>query len=176
MIKIETASYKTHSKAELDELYRIVIRGYELTESEIWGDNYIRIFRPEYDLLIEKGEVLLAKCNGFVVGGIHCYQISKLDFTFSLLATDFDYGGKGIGTALIHKVEEIALAKGLESIKMEVLRVKGVNTPSKLRLDSFYRRLGYHYTHSEDCSCKIPSIKYAKLKAQSDFDFYKKVL
>jgi len=176
MVKIETASSQTHSKTELDRLYHIVIKGYELTESEIWGEDYIRIFRPEYDALVEKGEVLLAKYKNQIAGGIHCYQISDEDFTFSLLATDFELGGKGIGTALIHKVEEIAVGIGMKNIKMEVLRVRGLDTVSKLQLDAFYKRLGYQYTHSKDCACKIPTEKYKKLKAPSDFDFYKKVL
>lgn len=176
MIRIETASFEQHSQTELSQLYNIVIKGYELTEKEIWGENYVRIFRPEYDALVRKGEVLLAKYNGNIAGGIHYYAISPTTYTFSLLASDFSLGGKGIGTALIKAVEDLAVQAGATHLKMEVLRVKGLDTDFKVRLHHFYESLGYHFTHAEDCICKIPLEKYKKLKAPSNFDFYSKAL
>ena len=176
MVTIETASLIHHSQEELDKLYQIVIKGYELTEAEIWGPKYVRVFRHDYDELIKKGEILLAKYNGDIAGGIHTYQLNSQVYTFSLLASNFNLGGKGIGTALINAAEKQAINAGAQVIQMEVLRVKGLDTDSKLRLDSFYKRLGYRFSHSEDCISKIPIHKYKKLKAPSNFDFYKKHL
>lgn len=176
MTTIEIASFNSHSSEELDALYNIVIKGYEITEAEIWGKNYVRVFRPEYDSLIEKGQILIAKYNGEVAGGIHFYRIDNKRFTFSLLATDFRNAGKGIGKLLIEKIEFETLKAGGVSVQMEVLRVKDKDTESKLRLDKFYKKLGYTYSHSEDCICKIPIEKYKKLEAPSNFDFYIKEL
>ncbi len=176
MLNIETASLDSQSQEEIDQLYNIIIKGYELTEEEVWGKHYIRIFRPEFDALVNQKQVLIAKYNGIVVGGIHHYQLANEVYTFSLLATDFAFSGKGFGTALIEAVEDIALKTGHKKVQMEILRVKGLDTVSKLKLAKFYEKLGYQYTHSEDCSCKIPMPKYGRLKAQSDFDFYVKSL
>lgn len=176
MIQIKTASLINHSKLELDELYEIIIKGYELTEEEVWGPKYVRVFRPEYDRLIEKGEVLIAFYNGKVAGGIHHYSINDQGYTFSLLAVNFSLGGLGIGKALIDEIENIAISKKAKQIKIEVLRVRGVDTIAKLKLAKFYDRLGFKYSHSKDCSCLIYQEKYEKLKAPSDFDFYIKQL
>lgn len=176
MIEIEKASYQKHSEAELSRLYDIVIKGYELTEEEVWGKNYIRIFKPDYFKLIAKNEIFVAKYNGVIAGGVHAYALRDNVYTFSLLGTDFELGGLGIGTALIKAVEEEALASGAKSIEMEVLRVRGVDTVPKVRLANYYKRLGYSFIRSEDCSCKIPDWKYKKLIQPSDFDFYRKLL
>jgi GNAT superfamily N-acetyltransferase len=155
-------------------LYDIIIKGYELTEEEVWGKNYVRIYRPAYDQLVQKAEILLVRYANQIVGGIHHYKVNEDTYTFSLLATDFSAAGKGIGSSLIKHVEKIAKQEAVQKIQIEILRVRGLNTESKLRLDAFYKRLGYAYTHSEDCICKIPIEKYKKLKAESDFDFYVK--
>lgn len=176
MIKIEKASFIKHSSEELNTLYQIIIKGYELTEEEVWGPNYVRIFKPEYDKLIENGEILIAFFNGKVAGGINHYGRNNNEYTFSLLATDFNMGGMGIGKALINTVEDIAIQKEINLIKIEILRVRGVDTIPKLRLANFYAKLGYEYSHSNDCSCLIYNEKYRKLKAPSDFDFYLKKL
>lgn len=176
MIKIETASIELHTQLELDKLYQTIIKGYELTEEEVWGPNYVRVFKPDFDQLVLQKSVLIAFYNGAVAGGVYHYSKNKLEYTFSLLATDFSLGGRGIGKALIDRIEEIAIRKGAKQIKIEILRVRGADTVSKLRLAKFYDKLGYQYSHSEDCSCLIYPEKYKKLKAPSDFDFYLKQL
>jgi GNAT superfamily N-acetyltransferase len=176
MITVETASLNNLSEQEVNSLYQIIIKGYELTEEEVWGKNYVRISKADYIDLITKGQILVAKFKGSIAGGIHYYEAQPGIYTFSLLGTDFMLAGKGLGTALIQSVEDRAKKAGATAIEMEVLRVKTFDTESKLRLAKYYQKLGYHYTHSADCSCKIPAEKYSRLKAPSDFDFYRKMI
>ncbi len=176
MIKILKANSDQLSPTDLEDLYKIIIKGYELTEVEVWGENYVRIFPDEYYELVKSGNVLVALYNGKVAGGIYCYPIDSKTYGFSLLATDFDLKGKGIGTKLIQTAEDIAIKNGASVMSIEILRVRGLDVESKLTLAGFYERLGYRYTHSEDCSCKIHPEKYKRLAAPSDFDFYVKEL
>ena len=176
MITIDNLSITKYSKKELEQVYHILIKGYELTEAEIWGVNYVRIFYDDFLELVKKNEILMAKLNDAIAGCIHYYKNEDNTYTFSLLASDFNLAGKGVGSALIKKVELIAKQNGADAVKMEVLRVRGIAVPSKIRLHEFYLKLGYKYTHSLDCACKIPPEKYKKLIAPSDFDFYMKTL
>ncbi len=176
MIEIKIANTETIQVAEVQLLYDIIIEGYAVTEKEVWGNNYVRIFPDDYHALIKKNEILVALYNGKVAGGIHVYPINSKIYTFSLLATNFQLKGKGIGSALIYAVEQMARENGAEKVTLEILRVKNIEVDSKTRLANFYKRLGYSYTNSEDCICKIPLVKYQKLLNPSDFDFYEKVL
>lgn len=176
MLEIVNASLPRFSEDDIQKLYDIVIKGYELTEEEVWGKKYIRIFPEEYKALVKKKEVLVALYDNEIVGGIQYYFPDKATSTFSLLATNFVFKGKGIGTALINEVEKLAKIAGASMIKIEILRVRGLDVDCKMVLANYYNRLGYKYTHSEDCICKIHAEKYKKLEAPSDFDFYEKLI
>ncbi|MFD1553469.1 hypothetical protein DNU06_07295 [Putridiphycobacter roseus] len=174
MVTIAKLDESLYSVNQIEQVYNILIEGYAMTESEIWGINYVRILYADFLELVRKGELLVAEFDGVIAGCIHYYKNDDNTYTFSLLASDFNLSGKGIGTALIQKVETIAQVNGAKGVKMEVLRVRGVDVPSKIRLHQFYLKLGYSYTHSADCICKIPAEKYKNLIAPSDFDFYSK--
>jgi len=176
MLKIIPTSERVLSKQEIESVHNIMRIAYEITEEEIWGPNYIRLFIEDYTKLIEEGNIFVAYLNDVIVGSVHIYSKDKNTYTFSLLSTDFNFGGQGIGTALINRVEEEALKNGATQIKMEVLRIKDQDVPHKIKLNNYYKRLGYSYTHSEDCACIIPEWKYKLLVQPSDFDFYCKKL
>jgi len=176
MLKIFPTSEKPLNQAQIEKVHDIMCIAYEKTEEEIWGENYVRLFLEDYTKLILEGNIFVAYLNDVIVGSIHIYQKDKQTYTFSLLSTDFNYGGQGIGTALINRVEAEALKNGANQVKMEILRVKDINVPHKVRLHNYYKRLGYNYTHSEDCACIIPDWKYKLLVAPSNFDFYCKKL
>lgn len=176
MLKIIPTSERSLSEQEIFQVHEIMRIAYEMTEEEIWGSNYIRLFIEEYTKLVEEGNIFVAYLNDVIVGSVHIYAKDKNTYTFSLLSTDFNFGGQGIGTALINRVEEEASKFNASHIKMEILRVKGLDVPHKLRLHNYYEKLGYKYTHSDDCSCIIPNWKYVLLKQPSNFDFYSKKL
>jgi GNAT superfamily N-acetyltransferase len=176
MLEIKSTESHQLSVIEIEKLHGIITMAYANTEKEIWGDNYTRLFLPEYTELVEKGEIYVAFYNGEIAGGVHLYKGEGNAYTYSLLGVDFNLGGKGIGSALIQTVENEAKAKGGTVMKIEILRVKSLEVPHKVVLAKFYERLGYTYTGSDDCSCKIPDWKVKLLVAPSDFDFYSKPL
>jgi len=176
MLKIIPTSERTLTITEISQAHEIMRIAYEVTEEEIWGKNYIRLYIEEFTKLVEAGDVYVAYLNDIIVGSIHIYQKDADTFTFSLLSVDFNLGGKGIGSALIKRAEEEAIKKKASFVKIEILRVKGIDIPHKIRLHNYYKRLGYNYTHSADSDCLIPDWKYKLLVKSSDFDFYSKKL
>ena len=176
MIEIFNATNPRFSEVDIKKVYDIIIKGYELTEEEVWGKQYVRIFPDEFTELVNSGNIHVAVYNNQVAGGIYVYQIDDETYGFGLLASEFTLNGQGIGTALINAAEQLALQNKASRMAIEILRVKGVDVESKLILARYYERLGYVYTHSEDCICKIKPAKYKKLVAPSNFDFYVKRL
>lgn len=176
MIKIKSTNTVKLNEQQIVRLHDIIRIAYEKTEEEIWGKNYVRIFLDDFKVLVDKGEILVAFLDGEIVGGVHAYKRNEGVYAFSLLGVDFDYGGKGIGTQLIKSVEALAIKNGANKVNIEILRVKSTQVSHKVRLANYYKRLGYEYTHSEDCACLIPEWKYKKLHEPSNFDFYTKKL
>ncbi len=176
MLKIVSTKERQLSETEVKQLHHVMVKGYELTEEEIWGKNYVRLFLPDFKALIDKGNVYVAYLNDLIVGCIHVYKKNNDAYGFGLLSVDFNYAGRGIGTALIQKAEEIAIANHAKQMKIEILRVKDEDVHHKVILANYYKRLGYKYTHSKDCSCLIPEWKYKLLIKPSNFDFYVKDL
>lgn len=173
MLQIQSAKLASHQQRM--QLYDFLIIAYAVTEIEVWGPNYVRIEFEDYNLLIEKGEVLMAMYDGEVVGGIHFSRRGDVMYSFSLLCADFNKSGLGIGRALIEEVEKIAKSNGAEAIEIEILRPRGIEVPFKVRLNDWYEKLGYHYTSSENFALVRPE-KAKKLVTPSDFDHYLKKL
>ena len=176
MLQIIPTYEKELTASQTKEAHEILRIAYAVTEKEIWGDNYDRLFLEDFTKIVKSGDIFVAYLNDQIVGSVHIYASDKDTYRFSLLSVDFKHGGNGIGTALIKRAEEEALKHGAKQIKIEILRVKNVDVPHKLRLHQYYQRLGYVHTGSEDCSCLIPDWKYELLVAPSDFDFYCKKL
>jgi GNAT superfamily N-acetyltransferase len=176
MLKIISTSDKQLTPLEISQAHEIMRIAYEMTEVEIWGENYVRLFLKEFTKLVEEGHIFVAYLNDVIVGSIHIYQKDSKTYTFSLLSADLNLGGQGIGSALINRAEEEAIKNNASQIKIEILRVKGIDVPHKIRLHTYYERLGYKYTHSADSNCIIPDWKYKLLVKPSDFDFYTKKL
>ncbi|MGV6861129.1 MAG: GNAT family N-acetyltransferase [Putridiphycobacter sp.] len=174
MIEIKSFIERPLNEDEIKKLHQIMVKGYELTEEEIWGKNYVRLFYPEFKTLVLKNEILIAYYNSEIVGCLRHYAKDENTYSFGLLSVDFDFGRKGIGKALIDKVEEIAKSEGYDKIQIEILRVKDMDVPHKVVLAKYYERLGYNYTKSMDCSIYIPDWKYKLLVRPSDFDVYVK--
>jgi GNAT superfamily N-acetyltransferase len=177
MLKIQSTSDYQLSRPAFDRLYQIIIAAYAQTEKEVWGENYVRVQKDKFQELVDKGEILIAFLDGEIVGGVHCLQLADDAFSFSLLGADFNYSGKGIGKALVKAVEQVAYTKGAKEIRIEVLRAEHIVVESKIRLASWYNRLGYPFVKTIDVfEVYNDADKWAKLVNPSVFDCYLKVL
>lgn len=174
-IQIISTSNNALTSSEKLRTYEIMRDAYASTESEIWGENYIRLSQEEYFELLAGDQVLVAKWNGEIAGCIYFYQKDENSFGFGLLGTHIEFTKRGIGRALIQAVEDRAEAANARSINIEILRVRGMDVPCKIVLRKWYEAMGYNYTHSEDFA-NIKPDKAASLARPSDFDYYMKTL
>jgi len=166
------------SKEHIKRLYDIMIYGYEVTEVEVWGENYKRMLPEEFDAIIEKGELIGAWWEGVPVGSIHTSPLTKEAYVFGLLSADFDYKGKNIGRQLIQAAEEHARKNGAAFMELEILRLKDKELPVKEQLRDWYTRLGYEHTITIDFADRKPdkAEKAEHFAAPSVFDCYRKSL
>lgn len=165
-------------KEVLNKAYEILIFAYAKTEVEIWGENYSRISRNEFEKLIQKEEVYFAFDNEKIAGCIHLNKISNDTYSFGLLAVDFNLKGKGVGSELIGFIEKIAQEKGGKRMLLEILKPAIEVLPTKKLLHEWYTRLGYTFNETMPfLALKQDKIEKAKeLKVPAVFDCYSKNL
>lgn len=166
------------SKEDTDRLYQIMLHAYAITEERIWGEEYIRMSRSEFNDLIANGEVVAAWKDNVPVGSIQVSRVDEHTFSFGLLSVDFDYKGLNIGRMLIERAEQIALDCGASYMSLEILRPENEVLPVKQVLSDWYIRQGYMYTESVGFLDKKPDkLEKSKLFVQpSVFDCYRKRL
>ena len=164
--------------SEIDSQYEILVNAYAQTEREIWGENYVRISKEEYQQLIEQEHVFTAFLNNEVVGTILLSQLSETIFSFGLLAVDFSNKGLGIGRKLVYHAEQEAMKLGATEMTLEILRPKNQFVQFKQQLAEWYERQGYVFTHSADfLELKPTKTEKAKqLITPAVFDCYRKEL
>ncbi|UKN02307.1 GNAT family N-acetyltransferase [Paracrocinitomix mangrovi] len=177
MLTVFSAKDFRLTEEQFATLYDIIIHAYRETESEIWGENYVRVSEQEFGACIDRDEILVAFLDGKVVGGIRYFHLRDKTWTFSLLGADFNQKGKGIGRALIDAVEEKVKEKGGDRIHIEVLRAEDIDVESKNILSNWYQRLGYDLVKTIDVfEVYDDADKWNKLANPSVFDCYLKAL
>lgn len=177
MLKIYDSKQKPLTYDEFHKLYDIVVAAYANTELEVWGPNYVRVSKEDYQQYIDDNEIMFALLDGEVVGGVRCFELKPQVWTFTLLGADFNHKGKGIGKALIDAVEKRAIAANATSIHIEVLKAEHIEVASKKILADWYIRLGYDFVKTIDVfEVYNDPIKWSKLANPSVFDCYLKQL
>lgn len=155
-----------------------MIHGYQVTEVEIWGENYLRMSQEEFYEVIQSGELIGAWVDHVPVGSIHTYKLREDAFAFGLFSVDFDFKGQNIGRRLITQAEQKAKSEGASFMELEILRLKNKELPEKQHLKEWYERLGYQHIETLDFVQRKPD-KAEKVKnfiAPSVFDCYRKRL
>lgn len=162
----------------LKKQYEILIQAYAETETEIWGENYVRISLNEYRELIENEMVFTAFLENELVGTLFLSDNGNCVFSFGLLAVDFSKKGFGIGRALIKTAEQTAIKLGGEVMALEILKPRNQSVPFKEQLAKWYQRQGYEFVFSKSfIELKPTKIEKAKeLITDAVFDCYEKKL
>jgi GNAT superfamily N-acetyltransferase len=175
MITIHSAKQKQLSEAHFQTLYHIIVKAYADTEAEMWGENYVRVSEAAFREFMAADQVLVAFMDDQVVGGLRYYPLDTDTFSFGLFGADFSLSGKGIGRALIERVEEEVKKAGASKIKIEILRARDFELPIKKILHDWYQRLGYKFTHTVGFAEEFPD-RAKGILVPCDFDYYEKRL
>jgi GNAT superfamily N-acetyltransferase len=178
MITIESADFKSLNQEELIRLHDLMVYAYEITEREIWGKDYTRMFFDEFVDVVKSGAVILARLDNEIVGSITTNKLDEESYGFGLLNADFSKKGLGIGRKLIAASEAFAKQQGARYMKIEILRPSNIEVPQKKMLADWYTSLGYAFDTSMSFEARKPdkAEKALKLIAPTQFDCYTKVL
>ena len=178
LITVKQLNIENLSEQTLSRMYAILIHAYAETEVEVWGPNYVRIYKDELTDLVKRGEFYGAFIQEQLVGSVRLYRKEKQSFSFGLLSANFELKGKGIGKALVDYIENKAKQEGALYMDLEILRPIAIEVPFKLVLHKWYTKLGYVYVNSGTFAELKPdnAAKADKLIQPCTFDCYQKVL
>jgi GNAT superfamily N-acetyltransferase len=141
----------------------------------VWGENYVRVSITDFLKYIDAQEVIVARLDDVIVGGIRVFKLEEGVWSFSLLGAALSASGKGVGRSLIQAAEGLAISKGAQSMRIEVLRADNISVESKVILHNWYERLGYAFVKSVDVfEVYDDAEKWSKLVNPSIFDCYQK--
>ncbi|MFK7785084.1 MAG: GNAT family N-acetyltransferase [Crocinitomicaceae bacterium] len=174
-ITIVSSAEHEFSQEERDALFEIMRDAYARTEYEIWGENYLRIPKHEFEELIDQGNIFGAKLDGQVVGTLFLKKMNPEESSFGLLGVHSSAEGRGVGSKLIEAAENHALVQGSGYMVLDILRPRDFELSLKKRLRKWYEGMGYVFTHHQNFEDRRPD-RAKDLKVPSVFDCYRKEL
>ncbi|NVK65970.1 MAG: GNAT family N-acetyltransferase [Flavobacteriales bacterium] len=175
LLTIYSSKNDVFSPSQCTELYEIMRDAYARTEVEIWGENYVRLPEHEFQKLIDDEVILGAALNGQLVGTLYLKKVNAQESSFGLLGVHSSAEGKGIGSKLIEVAENQARLDGSDYMVIDILRPRDFQMPGKNRLRTWYEKMGYEYTYSENFQDRRPD-RAVDLKVPSVFDCFRKKL
>lgn len=75
-----------------------------------------------------------------------------------MLAVDEEYQGIGIGRALIRFAEQKCREENLRMMQLELLVPEKGSHPTKIILENWYTRIGYHPVHTKTIDALFPKL------------------
>ena len=145
MIELATAD-------DVPEVVRITNAAYDRGEAGIWMPGWARTDSEWTGREVAAGEVFVAREQGRIVGSIRVVRLRDHTAEFGLLAVDPEYGGRGLGRALIDFAERLY---DVDWMELELLVPKAPNA-NKQRLHDWYSRLGYREWRRRDFAVAYP--------------------
>lgn len=176
--KIKVVERNSIPESDIERLFEIMLHAYAETEKEIWGENYSRMSRSEFDQLIDQGQIIGAWIDGVPVGSIFTAPLYESTWSLGLFSVDFDFQGQGIGRKLMQAAEEMASTNGATQMELEILRPENEELEIKKVLHNWYEGMGYGLFLSQSFADRKPSKadKALMLIQPSVFDCYRKKL
>ncbi len=126
----------------LNRLVALINRAYAQAEEGLWLTGVERTDQHELHAAIGAGRVSIAQVDGVLAGTIQAHAVDEHTFLFGTLAVNAAFSGRGVGSALVARVERDAAAAGAPSVRLEVLAAEPPH-PHLERLASWYFQMGY---------------------------------
>jgi ribosomal protein S18 acetylase RimI-like enzyme len=157
------------------ELADLVNRVYEVAEDGLWRNGATRTTPAEMSGLIDAGEIAVATIDGELAGAVRVQVLDESTGEFGMLVADPERRGVGVGSALVTFAERHCSERGLRTMQLEVLVPRTWRHPSKVRLDDWYRRIGYQVARKTEVDELYPELA-PLLATPCDFVVYEKTI
>jgi GNAT superfamily N-acetyltransferase len=159
----------------MDAVARVINRAYALGEDGLWVEGTTRTNPAEVAELVRSGGMLVATLDGEVVG---CGFVRPLDATtldLGLISASPEHRGIGVGREIVRSAEDLARARGVTTMQLELLVPQGWVHPQKDRLRAWYTRLGYETVRSAPFE-EIATHAESQLATPCEFLVFRKAL
>lgn len=154
---------------------RLVNEAYAAGEEGIWVAGTARTDAAEVALLVEAGELLVARDDNRIAGVVRVRRLPGGEGEFGMLATAGRDRGAGVGRDLVGYAEKWARDAGLGTMQLELLVPRSWRHPVKEFLRGWYTRLGYRVVRTGDFAGAYPSLE-PRLATPCDFLVFHKAL
>jgi GNAT superfamily N-acetyltransferase len=139
-------------------LTALVNAAYALGEEGIWRDGATRVTAAQMAGLIGDGEMAVATLDGAVVGCVRVRRLDDRTGELGMLAAASAHWGSGVGRLLIGYAERLSRARGLDTMRLDLLVPTARTHPHKERMHTWYTRLGYRVVRHGDLGDDHPHL------------------
>lgn len=143
---------------KMEHITDIVNRVYALAEEGLYKHGGVRTTVEEMKEFTSNGEIAVARSKGKIVGCVRIRLLDQETGEFGMLAVDDKYQGTGIGRELIRFAEERGKKENLRKMLLELLVPIERSHPTKVILENWYVRMGYHPVGTETIESLYPRI------------------
>jgi len=165
------------SMLQIKNIAELINQVYLRTESDFWPNNglYERTNPIKLTQYIKNNELIIATIADEIVGAVHVYPLENDHCGFGMFVASRKKRGLGVGTSLMKRVENWALANNYKTIQLELLKPKAYIHPEKEFLNKWYTKLGYTLINKIPYGDLYPEQAHL-LKIPCDFEIYQKKL
>jgi len=139
-------------------LTELVNAAYARGEEGIWRDGAARVTTAQMAGLIGDGEMAAATLDGAVVGCVRVRRVDARTGELGMLAAAPAHWGSGVGRLLVGCAERLSSARGLDTMRLDLLVPTGRPHPHKERMHAWYTRLGYEVVRHGDLGDDHPHL------------------
>jgi GNAT superfamily N-acetyltransferase len=156
--KIDVTLLDADGLALVERLTGLINRVYTVAEAGLWRDGATRTTMSQIARLVAARQIAVATVDGDLAGAIRVQALSERTGEFGMLAADPERRGIGIGRELVAFAERLSRARGHEAIQLELLVPRTWRHPTKVFLDDWYRRIGYHVVRTSTVEDAEPEL------------------
>lgn len=179
--QIRSPTDQEHENLKLvDRLVDVVNEAYTFGEAGMWSPEFRRTTADEMKDLLRSKSILLLEdlsrsAENRILGQVVVKSVGTVEFEVGMLAVTADVRGRGLGSMLMAAAERHACELGANALRLELLTPRHWDHPQKVKLDRWYRNLGFEPTASGDFGKEFPQL--CKLLAtEAKFTVYTKRL
>ena len=140
-LELRIATKNDELKAEL--MAQIINHVYDVSEGNIWIDDYKRTSKGQIIKLVRSRELLLAVKEDEFYGCVWLEKVDDETCKFKMLVTNPAYKGIGVGSKLVKYAESQAKVQGACKMQLELLVPTEFEHEDKMFLTQWYTRIGY---------------------------------
>jgi GNAT superfamily N-acetyltransferase len=153
----------------------LVNRVYAEAEKGLWQEGAERTDAEEIAAVIRAGELVEARLDGQLVGGVHVQTFEGGLGEFGMLVAAPEFRNLGIGRDLVEFAEDWARRQGHPTMQLELLMPQTWTHPVKEFLHGWYTRIGYRPVRTQPFDEAYPALQ-PLLATPCDFVIYQKPL